>query len=212
MNPRDTLGTPDELAFLKRIAESPADDLPRLVFADWIEERDSPTDLGLATASYIRLSCGVPAKGEGSRKAAKLARGWLLGNWRRLVPSLMVEFDQHPSKAQVEQDAAEAWDRFNRATANRLNAIPFLVAATLAEDRAGVWERWKNGVLSAGIPFTLATRDPDLPTRTYICRVNMRFDRGFLAWANWMAPNLGPRIAERLRRDQPLAKLSGPGA
>ncbi len=33
---------PEEAAFWAKIAENPADDLPRLVFADWLDERDDP--------------------------------------------------------------------------------------------------------------------------------------------------------------------------
>ena len=31
--------TPDDMAFLRSIADNPYDDLPRLVYADWLEER-----------------------------------------------------------------------------------------------------------------------------------------------------------------------------
>ncbi len=41
---------PDELGLLKAIAADPADDLPRLVYADWLDEHDRP-----ARAEFIRL-------------------------------------------------------------------------------------------------------------------------------------------------------------
>lgn len=48
---------PDELAFLKAIHANPADDLPRLVYADWLDERGDPL------AEMIRL--GVEARDDG---------------------------------------------------------------------------------------------------------------------------------------------------
>jgi uncharacterized protein (TIGR02996 family) len=40
----------DDEAFLAAIAERPDDDLTRLVYADWLEERDDPR------AEYVRLA------------------------------------------------------------------------------------------------------------------------------------------------------------
>lgn len=34
--------TPDDDAFIRKIVDSPGDDLPRLVYADWLDERDDP--------------------------------------------------------------------------------------------------------------------------------------------------------------------------
>jgi uncharacterized protein (TIGR02996 family) len=47
--------TPDE-AFLADIIESPDDDTPRLVYADWLEDNDQPD-----RAAFIRVQCR-PAK------------------------------------------------------------------------------------------------------------------------------------------------------
>ena len=41
-------------AFLKAIFDAPADDLPRLVFADWLDERGES-----AWAELIRLQCSM---------------------------------------------------------------------------------------------------------------------------------------------------------
>jgi uncharacterized protein (TIGR02996 family) len=43
--------------FLKRVLEQPDDDAPRLVFADWLEERGDPR------GEFIRLQCAL-AKGQ----------------------------------------------------------------------------------------------------------------------------------------------------
>src|SRR5579862_3514386 len=42
--------TPDD-AFLQAILESPDDDAPRLIYADWLEERDDPR------GEFIRVQC-----------------------------------------------------------------------------------------------------------------------------------------------------------
>jgi uncharacterized protein (TIGR02996 family) len=48
----------DRAAFLAAIAAAPADDLPRLVFADWLDEHGEPD-----RAEFIRLQCAA-ARGE----------------------------------------------------------------------------------------------------------------------------------------------------
>src|SRR5437763_14201269 len=48
----------DRAAFLAAIAAAPADDLPRLVFADWLDEHGDPD-----RAEFIRLQCAA-ARGE----------------------------------------------------------------------------------------------------------------------------------------------------
>jgi uncharacterized protein (TIGR02996 family) len=44
-----------ESAFLQAICEAPEDDGPRLMYADWLEERAAPGDA--ERAEYIRISC-----------------------------------------------------------------------------------------------------------------------------------------------------------
>jgi uncharacterized protein (TIGR02996 family) len=46
---------PQEQAFLADIREHPEDDAPRLIFADWLEERGKPGDA--ARAEFIRVQC-----------------------------------------------------------------------------------------------------------------------------------------------------------
>jgi uncharacterized protein (TIGR02996 family) len=48
----------EEDAFLAAVLSEPHDDTPRLVFADWLEERDGPGDA--ARAEFIRLSVSAP--------------------------------------------------------------------------------------------------------------------------------------------------------
>jgi uncharacterized protein (TIGR02996 family) len=78
----------DESAFLEAIRANPADDLPRLIFADWLDDH-ARTDLGVATAEFIRLTCGRARKdGKPYQMLPTGAGKWLKENWRRLVPTL----------------------------------------------------------------------------------------------------------------------------
>jgi uncharacterized protein (TIGR02996 family) len=72
MNPR--------LALLSAILANPDDDLPRLVFADWLEENGT-SDADAARVEFIRLGCKSRAK---SRITTAEGR-WLDANWRRLL-------------------------------------------------------------------------------------------------------------------------------
>src|SRR5437763_1784240 len=45
----------DEAAFLRTIAAAAADDAPRLVYADWLEERGDPR------GTFVRVQCAVAA-------------------------------------------------------------------------------------------------------------------------------------------------------
>lgn len=61
----------DRAAFLRAIAEQPDDDLPRLVYADWLDEHGEPE-----RAEFIRVQCELAAR-PGSppgRRAELLAR------------------------------------------------------------------------------------------------------------------------------------------
>lgn len=93
----------DEQAFLDAIIASPGDDLPRLVFADWLEECGR-SDLGAATAEFIRLTCGRSRKdGKPYQMLPTGAGAWLKGNWRRLVPTLTVCWDEVDEEDQMER-------------------------------------------------------------------------------------------------------------
>lgn len=72
----------DRRTFLKAIHANPDDMLPRLVFADWLDD-NGEGDKDAATAEFVRLGCRVPR----DRITADEGR-WLDSNWRRLVPTL----------------------------------------------------------------------------------------------------------------------------
>jgi len=64
--------TADEPAFLAAILATPDDDTPRLVFADWLDERG--TDDDRARAALIRAQCRAEVLPEGGTARKKLAR------------------------------------------------------------------------------------------------------------------------------------------
>lgn len=70
----------DRDALILGIAADPLNDLPRLVFADWLDDFGT-TDLDRATSEYIRLGCG-----EG--RSAWNVLEWEMKNWQRLLPSV----------------------------------------------------------------------------------------------------------------------------
>ena len=85
----------DESAFLAQILSNPADDAPRLVYADWLEERGDP--VSLAKGRFLRLECEIARPGlkRGRRKAlrkqlAELARP-LDTAWLAVVSKLPIE-------------------------------------------------------------------------------------------------------------------------
>ena len=81
----------DRESLLAAIQANPRDDLPRLVYADWLDEFGT-TDLDAATSEFIRVS--VAFKGKQRRPVgvngmmAPAGYEWLHDNWHRLVPSL----------------------------------------------------------------------------------------------------------------------------
>ena len=76
----------DREAMLQSIRENPLQDIPRLIYADYLEE-NRRDDLDAATVEFIRISC-KPVKGV-NRKMPPEAYGWIEANWRRLIPTFM---------------------------------------------------------------------------------------------------------------------------
>jgi uncharacterized protein (TIGR02996 family) len=61
-----------EQAFLEDVIAHPADDAPRLVYADWLEEHGD--EKGLARAELIRVQCELAKLPEGEPRREKLAK------------------------------------------------------------------------------------------------------------------------------------------
>jgi uncharacterized protein (TIGR02996 family) len=72
------------LALLSAILANPDDDLPRLVFADWLEENGT-TDADTARVEFIRLGCKSKAKSRMTTAEGK----WMDANWRRLLGGIL---------------------------------------------------------------------------------------------------------------------------
>jgi uncharacterized protein (TIGR02996 family) len=51
----------DDEAFLRAIGAAPEDDAPRLVYADWLDDRGDA-----ARAEFIRVQCELARRGSGS--------------------------------------------------------------------------------------------------------------------------------------------------
>jgi uncharacterized protein (TIGR02996 family) len=74
----------DRSALLSAIAACPAEDTPRLMYADWLAEHGE-SDLDRATEEFIRVSCSMRT----TKKMPKMAYAWIEQNWERLVPALL---------------------------------------------------------------------------------------------------------------------------
>jgi len=75
----------DRAALLNCIRENQDLDMPRLVYADFVEEFGTG-DLDAATVEFIRLSC---TRSSMRRKASmpRAAYQWVKDNWQRLIPT-----------------------------------------------------------------------------------------------------------------------------
>jgi uncharacterized protein (TIGR02996 family) len=73
----------DKQALLQSIRNYPDEDMPRLMFADYLDENIT-SDLDKSTAEFIRMSCRLQNKKRQYTDEGK----WLGENWSRLVPSL----------------------------------------------------------------------------------------------------------------------------
>jgi uncharacterized protein (TIGR02996 family) len=129
-------GTPvthDE-AFLQAIRDEPASDVPRLVYADWLEEKGDAE--AADRAEFIRVQCRLYELPEGHRGRGALearARELLRGHWRAWVGPLRELAgplrDRIGEGWMRETFYAEGLDRFSRGFVETLN----LTARTFVE-------------------------------------------------------------------------------
>jgi uncharacterized protein (TIGR02996 family) len=85
----------DDTAFLRAILDNPADDAPRLVYADWLEEQNDPA--AAAKAEFLRATAELATRA--GNKGWKRARGRRLHalaagldpDWLVVVSRLRVE-------------------------------------------------------------------------------------------------------------------------
>jgi len=96
--------SPQHLALLKAILANPEDDLPRLVFADWLEENGT-TDADAARVEFIRLGCKSKAKIAVSPKEGE----WLDENWRRLLVNTLSVTDPADEECDWRRKGRHVW-------------------------------------------------------------------------------------------------------
>ena len=113
--------THDE-AFLRAIREAPADDAPRLIYADWLEEHGR-TD----RAELIRLQCRIarlPRADEGRGVLADRVKELLRRNWEEWVGPLREivgpRRDRHGEGWLCEEYHPDGLHRFHRGFVDRL--------------------------------------------------------------------------------------------
>jgi uncharacterized protein (TIGR02996 family) len=210
----------DEIALLKAIQAKPDIDLPRLIYADFLEEQ-SRNDHDAAVAEFIRLSCDgrPPRRADGSLFPMKLAAAdWLeADNWRRLLPRLCQDWDEamkimkrrdEAEMRAIEQARQQSLQRMEDATLaafgfvmQSMEYLPPLCYFTKVDTPRGEYR--------VSVPFFMGGKNRSV--QTYTVGIRLRFQRGFVAYGSWKAPMLGKLVAQRLAYDQPLALTVGPG-
>lgn len=76
----------EEDAFLKTIRAAPDDDLPRLVYADYLDERGDPD-----RAEFIRVQCADARGASGRTSLRHRAAALLHGHYRTWIPGLRAD-------------------------------------------------------------------------------------------------------------------------
>lgn len=84
-------------ALLAAIRESPDNDLPRLIYADYLDEHGS-RGRDAATVEFIRISCKY--MNAQVKIMPREAYPWIEANWRRLVPAVLAAHKQ-PNRGMV---------------------------------------------------------------------------------------------------------------
>ena len=97
----------EEEAFIQAIADKPADDTPRLIFADWLEERGDPR------AEFIRVQCAL-----GQLSSEDSQRAELIGRQREL------RRQHEPAWTAPLHGWVDEWE-FERGLIERVTLTPF---------------------------------------------------------------------------------------
>ena len=103
--------TADELALLRGVEAAPDDDLPRLVYADWLDEHGRH-----ARAEFIRVQCErasierrLPTMTKDQKRVEGPRRGWLLFRERELLEEDPIESRASPP-IDWQDDLSGWWD------------------------------------------------------------------------------------------------------
>ena len=166
----------DRESFLKAIIASPDDHIPRLVFADWLDEFGAG-DLDATTVEFIRVSCSKIHK----HRMPKEAYAWLHLNWKRLCPSL---WTVHVPRQTVHQGVGKSDDDVLYYVKGR--GVWMKINIPNPRYRAD-GERWEANL----VPF-------------YSCTVWLEFWKGFLLSVGMWSSFAKERLIPLLETDQPL--------
>lgn len=153
----------DEPALLRAVLAAPADDTPRLVYADWLDENGQPERAAFIRQGVERPTWVLDAKNVRLIDGAKLTRGFVSEirlSLAAFVTYAKAIFDRHPVTAVVLADAVifpsggnstyyvGGLGRFPREYRKSLDGLPSERAARAAISTACV--RW--GRHMAGLP------------------------------------------------------------
>jgi uncharacterized protein (TIGR02996 family) len=106
----------DERALLRAVCAAPDDDVPRLVYADWLDEHDRPE-----RAEFIRAQCELATLTEDSPRRRQLAF-----RCRELL-------DEHAEEWVKPLPLPQQWCRFHRGFVGRVEVQPEDVEGNAAE-------------------------------------------------------------------------------
>src|SRR5688572_5456689 len=114
----------DRDALLRAIIDNPADDAPRLVYADWLDEHGDPD-----RAEFIRLTAGRrPAGTAAEAPSGGQLEAILLRNadtWRAEAPDLPgVTWGRDLNRGFVHQASFYEWERFVAVRDQLFEAVP----------------------------------------------------------------------------------------
>lgn len=170
----------DREALLAAIVAAPHEDIPRLMYADWLDENSTEPN-ATATAEFIRVSCPPRSGNRSNNLMPGKAYRWLDGNWKRLVPGVVALHVRHDIGETV--------------------MISGVAYVALEADRGPFWTR--NG-RTVGLRLSLTAPVNPLWRRReqkkYTCSVNLTFFKGFCTelamWSPWAEQIVRPILAK----------------
>jgi uncharacterized protein (TIGR02996 family) len=188
----------DRESFLRAIDKEPKERLPKLLYADWLEEYGT-SEADSATVEFIRLTnheLHTSKTGRWKRTTA----AWLKENWERLVATAR---KQHkPAEVYADALAAIEAERLE-ADDSRFDEAPY------REGREFQVHRW-NGSRHLITHWNLAPPGwNDATPRFYSYRVYIHFGNGFVTAFEAVNPHAQAKLNHLVLVDQPLCEVHG---
>jgi uncharacterized protein (TIGR02996 family) len=182
--------SPELLALLNACRAAPADDTPRLVLADWLDEHDDPD-----RAEFVRVQCELARPSLDAERVAALKHvetNLLLANWQRWsgdLPQIMAAID-------VERARAERAAYFHQRFPDRPMPESLAIAKPAPIDPLARHKSWgfRRGLLWADVSGGLLS------------------DSRFVAWCRRSQVVWLERVRSRLSTLDQLADLEVPDA